>query len=1119
MQGLDSHPKRSAEPAFSPAKAALPVDPGLGSGQIHPAAHAQLPTLSIGGRSHCEVIGLDSSLITAQIAHIVDPGFGSGQPSHAISRAVLLTTGLVRPHKEMPDPNAPHGLAMAAHPVDPGLGSGPAHAPSFTAAATPQATAGETGLLDSTLDLKQLHTEVANLEHPTSTAPAASLNDLGLGSGQHPQDIVTTVSDPALGSLSSSGINGGTQESPQSMVTHIANFSASSQDLGLGSERTPPTLVGTVEAMSLPFRDVEAEPSHGDSKLGDATGQVTGMSAVSEQERCAAGYGVSERPPRHVDHKHPVGLGRSLEDLGFGSESVNMPQVGWERHLAMMPSETRLDVEDEVATQTAAAAPTAIATQQPQEASLGIGQTRLQSRQHAVILETTRGERPLNPLLPWPRFEPTWDVPGKSMLPQCDQELPPTQKFKVSLGRTETLPYNSDGMGGHTVLDTSNEATSHASTSVTRLRSPGKRTLAPLKQWPSGGLNGGTRHADPSTPKMHLDSSIEMAHDSPTIRGLSYMATDRESDYQSTQLACKCKEVHDLDRLGWWLHVHNRGWLSIPWPQVAGRTLRQEREILGLMSIDTTLYGIRVVSALGCMHATWNYKFPHTVCDCAAIYVYPRHQVHQGSTACLGSSVGALHVCQRQYISEEVRQPVASAQPSSTLAATDSGNVHAASNLHDHDDTAFSQRQETSISSVIHEPNDPGVMLMHCTVFFAFGAGWKCVRKCPNVSIQQVLEEEWGLIPDRFYVSVNGRPVSMQMCIDSVPACVPVRVHTRLRGGAGLAVKKLRELLVSKGVPETEISNRIAEVIASVGESAISEAFATFDPWQALKAKCQGKVRLVKQNEARAPKTKRQEDDEDILQIQDPWAEALQSRQLRPDATFFQTSAKVPPTILQSVSHGCSGLAMVDEQEAVLLSRTDADLSPDELAVITVGEPVLEGCKRPTRVIEFPCEDHKGAKLLIKGTIVDLGAQKLQVAGEDTIHSIDVVSSACVSIEVHRSEYEDWQEFQQAPVRHLKRVFSLKTEDVLHTWGKRAFRQGKQAPNMDQAESIFLMLRVRTVCLEPILKVVTPGLSRVARIHALKSYGAVTNKQATCVSLHPQTQNAWVWCDRVQDAG
>ena len=59
--------------------------------------------------------------------------------------------------------------------------------------------------------------------------------------------------------------------------------------------------------------------------------------------------------------------------------------------------------------------------------------------------------------------------------------------------------------------------------------------------------------------------------------------------------------------------------------QVQGRTLRQEREKLGLLGTDPTLNKVVVVSKRGILQARWDYKFPYTANDGVLVIVCPLH--------------------------------------------------------------------------------------------------------------------------------------------------------------------------------------------------------------------------------------------------------------------------------------------------------------------------------------------------------------------------------------------------------------------------------------------------------------------------------------------------------------
>ena len=269
-------------------------------------------------------------------------------------------------------------------------------------------------------------------------------------------------------------------------------------------------------------------------------------------------------------------------------------------------------------------------------------------------------------------------------------------------------------------------------------------------------------------------------------------------------------------------------------------------------------------------------------------------------------------------------------------------------------------RQKLPSKAPAPDCSAPPSFAVGSTVLVELSGRWRCVKRDGVKTVAQLLEDEWGMPREKCVVTVDGRQISLDATLASFPLGVPLRVSHRLRGGAPACAKKLRELLLSKGVPEEEVATRMSEVASAIGDQVILEAFNSFDSWQALKARCHGKLRLVKQSEQRPAKPKPASPEEDALQMNDPWAEALLHRKLTPDTAFFQTADGTPPALLQKVSHGCTGVAIVDTKEAQILAKAEDDLSPDALSVIALGEADLPEARCPHRVIELPCRDHTG---------------------------------------------------------------------------------------------------------------------------------------------------------------
>ena len=508
---------------------------------------------------------------------------------------------------------------------------------------------------------------------------------------------------------------------------------------------------------------------------------------------------------------------------------------------------------------------------------------------------------------------------------------------------------------------------------------------------------------------------------------------------------------------------------------LGGRTVRQEREALGLMSVDACKSSVTLLSREGCLQATWGFKFPYSARDSAVLIQPDRRMPLQDAAVHLDKLCRMIdkelgtrdqNYCAEQTCTSQPAGPNVGADASTEVHCQDTqvkgGNLNK---------LAYAGKPSV--------PKSNSGLPAEDAVFFAFITGCRCVERRVDACIRTVLEDEWGIPASMFVITINGKSVSPTMQLAAVPRGVPVRVTARLRGGGQHAVKKLRELLASKGVPEQDIQARIESISEAIGEGGIQESFSTFDPWQSLKAKCQGRVRIIKSTEMKQ-KTKRG-DDIDPLQENNPWSQAIQEKSLTPDATFFTTSTGKPPPILPAVMQGHSGLVVIDRKDAQALASNPCHLSPDELGALVIGECPLESPSRPVRKLEFPCVDGKGARLRAKGTLIDLGSVQLKVAGEDRIHAMPVAQTSILACELHRGEIDQWSEATKSPARFLKTALALGNDDIVQIWGKKTFRQGKPESDAKEMDVIFFMMRIRENMLEHVLRALQKGIYTAPR--------------------------------------
>ena len=520
---------------------------------------------------------------------------------------------------------------------------------------------------------------------------------------------------------------------------------------------------------------------------------------------------------------------------------------------------------------------------------------------------------------------------------------------------------------------------------------------------------------------------------------------------------------------GWWVVCTNGVKTKLDLWNVGGRTLRQERESLGLMQVDTSNSKIVVVTQDSWMQCTWHYKFPYTATDSAVVWILhnnpehiPWHELHN----CLRGPAVHVHECL------DLQGPQASSKgPEASSRKGGPSEAEACS----FPNPRVSPRPSLCVVC------DPNPFLAKPTrvneiLFVSFLTGTRAVTRVKYQTVAQILDAEWGIDSCHCVVTVNGKILSPNTQVSAIPVGTTIRISARLRGGVPQSHKKLKELLLAKGVPQDLLNERVTEVVSAIGDSELQEAFSGFDNWQALKAKCQGKVRLIKQTESRSTKGKKSNEDIDPLQLSDPWSQAIQARTLKPDPSFFQTADGKPPAILSSVSHGASGLVVLDRNEAQLLAGSQSALSPDALAVLVIGEVDFPEAKRPVRQAEFPCHDLNGTRLLAKGLLLDLGSTPMKVTGEDTIHNMEVVASSNLAVEIHKAEVESWDEVCKGPAKFLKTVLSMEHDAILHTWARRTFSKSKQINAIDAADTVFFMIRVKQDAVESALRKVIPGV-------------------------------------------
>ncbi|CAE7253684.1 unnamed protein product [Symbiodinium sp. CCMP2592] len=342
--------------------------------------------------------------------------------------------------------------------------------------------------------------------------------------------------------------------------------------------------------------------------------------------------------------------------------------------------------------------------------------------------------------------------------------------------------------------------------------------------------------------------------------------------------------------------------------------------------------------------------------------------------------------------------------------------------------------------------------MMRNAIYLEFqGQFLPCANADPR-TLEQVVQDEWGVPPGSLFFIVQGKPIAGSSACSRISIGAVAHARIRVRGGTHGMMAKLKGLLKQKGVPENLLDERVEKIKKQIGERGIRDAYSSFDPWTQLKASCS--TRLVKEAESRnKPKAKGLQPDDDPLQYNDPWTAALQERsQWTLEPSFFRTEGGGHPVALTKVTHGATGIALVTEREAELLLQNQDVMSKEELAALVVGTHMQLKGKFPIQEVEIPCRNQEDRRILIKAQMINLGAKKISLYGEDAKIKVDELDGIILAAEV------------------------LRKEATFAAWGKKFFLQGRQTQDAKNADSCFILLRIKRDFRDATLRTMATGI-------------------------------------------
>ncbi|CAE7817828.1 unnamed protein product [Symbiodinium sp. CCMP2592] len=363
-------------------------------------------------------------------------------------------------------------------------------------------------------------------------------------------------------------------------------------------------------------------------------------------------------------------------------------------------------------------------------------------------------------------------------------------------------------------------------------------------------------------------------------------------------------------------------------------------------------------------------------------------------------------------------------------------------------------------------------------IYMSFQHQLACFRNSDARTLGRIAEDEWGVQAHMIYFTLGTKVLSHDTGCSQVPIGATVIVRGRLRGGTGQAVQKLRTMLSSKGVPDENLDSRIQEIRSHIGDAGIKEAYSSWDPWSHLKAKVP--TRLIKEAEVKAkPKAKpiQPDDQVDPMQANDPWRQALRERGMwKLETSFFKMEDGTAPPSLDKVTHGARGIAIVNEREAELLTQSQEVMSSHELAALVVGSSIQNpGCFN-IKDVETPCRSKDNDRILVKAQLLNLGAKQISLQDEGKVLTVDEIDAVVVACEAVHDEMEDWEAFQEGPIKYLKKHVQCLEQGLIGTWARKFFLKNKQTPDGKAAHTCYFLMRIKREMVEALLKMVIPGV-------------------------------------------
>ena len=376
-----------------------------------------------------------------------------------------------------------------------------------------------------------------------------------------------------------------------------------------------------------------------------------------------------------------------------------------------------------------------------------------------------------------------------------------------------------------------------------------------------------------------------------------------------------------------------------------------------------------------------------------------------------------------------------------------------------------------------HDQPDTQPFLLKSTVIGLDGRPMSPPDLVPGMSWQSWLCDMPGLPPVHdLWASINGQPVPPQQPLPDPP--FTLRLRYRLRGGAKskeAVIKKLRDHLQTKGVPQHLSEDRANQALQTLGHATIQAAYEALDPWQALKQAAGTKFRLVlptELKEARSAKGKQEKatSSEDPWVLNgDPWQQHVQANALPQTRPVFaltlvpghfldELGGELP--ILQHIKADAKGVALLEQDELEAMAKVELLLSPEVLAAVTIGtqQPSVGAWTGSCSSVTFPAL-HQDSKVLFRGFLTNFGRKHATMATAKKSINMQFDEVAVLTVELRQEYILDWASVCRNPLKYVFSVVESLQNATVSNWSRKYFHGRKEVPR-EQATTWHAFLKV-----------------------------------------------------------